>query len=274
MRWLQGQPASNGEMVDCANQLSFSRFRYFCPSQSMLLPLRWSRLVKLGILPLVPTWISQLEIAGNWKCPKSNRQWQMDGNFILAFQVFLTSNPVSQLCDHPMWAPMAYVWSLIVRAGFDCWCPKVWGDKEETVNMKDGSTSYFLCFFCRWFSFSPMGNWTGITHVFVWPMIFSHLSKWPDGGVLRPDEANSQLGSLEDILHLAARPRDGFGYRLLPIEVRSLQHGVRIVFCLNNGKRSTWVLICHQLISLTVSEAYVYRIIYLHIWIIQASTYS
>lgn len=40
-------------------------------------------------------------------------------------------------------------------------------------------------------------------------------------GVLRPDEANSQSGSLEDILHLAARPRDGFGYRLLPIEVQA-----------------------------------------------------
>lgn len=38
-------------------------------------------------------------------------------------------------------------------------------------------------------------------------------------------------------------------------------------FCLNAGKKSTWFLICHQLISLpVVSEAYVYRIIYLHTW--------
>lgn len=189
MRWLQGQPESNGEMVDFANQLCFSCFRYFCPLQSMLLPLLWSPLVKLGILPLVPTWISQLEIAGNWKCPKSNRPWQMDGNFILAFQVFLISNPVSQLCDHPMWAPMAYVWSLIVRAGFDCWYPKVWGDKEETGKHERWDQLHISCVFFLEVIFISNGELNRDqhrTHVFVWPMIFSHHSSGPTEVFLAP----------------------------------------------------------------------------------------
>ena len=38
-------------------------------------------------------------------------------------------------------------------------------------------------------------------------------------GVLGPDEANRlRSEALQEILQLAARPRDGFGYRLLPIE--------------------------------------------------------
>jgi hypothetical protein len=38
-------------------------------------------------------------------------------------------------------------------------------------------------------------------------------------GVLGPDEANGlKSEALQEILELAARPRDGFGYRLLPIE--------------------------------------------------------
>lgn len=43
-------------------------------------------------------------------------------------------------------------------------------------------------------------------------------------GVLRPDEANGlKSEALQEILELAARPRDGFGYRLLPIEVGMYQ---------------------------------------------------
>lgn len=43
-------------------------------------------------------------------------------------------------------------------------------------------------------------------------------------GVLGPDEANGlKSEALQEILELAARPRDGFGYRLLPIEVGMYQ---------------------------------------------------